>query len=178
MKTLSGYRMYFNSWIKINIYLCKPDYSNFMQSNINIKNKKASFNYTFVEKFTAGIKLAGTEIKSIRLGKASLVDTYCIFINGELFVRGLNITEYAYGTHYNHDPKQDRKLLLTKRELKKLERKSTEKGFTIVATRLFINEKGLAKLDIALAKGKQEFDKRHEIKQKDLKRDMERIRKF
>ena len=170
--------MYFNSWIKINIYLCKPDYSNFMQSNINIKNKKASFNYTFVEKFMAGIKLAGTEIKSIRLGKASLVDTYCIFINGELFVRGLNITEYAYGTHYNHDPKQDRKLLLTKRELKKLERKSTEKGFTIVATRLFINEKGLAKLDIALAKGKQEFDKRHEIKQKDLKRDMERIRKF
>lgn len=149
-----------------------------MQNKINIRNKKASFNYTFVEKYTAGIKLTGTEIKSIRLGKASLVDAYCLFINSELFVRGLSITEYAFGTHYNHDPRQDRKLLLTKRELKKLERKSTEKGFTIVATRLFINENGWAKLEIALAKGKQEFDKRHEIKKKDLKRDMERIRKF
>ena len=149
-----------------------------MQNNINIKNKKASFNYELVEKFIAGIKLAGTEIKSIRLGKASLVDAYCIFINGELFVRGLNITEYAFGTHYNHDPRQDRKLLLTKRELKKLDRKSTEKGFTIIATRLFINERGLAKLEISLAKGKQEFDKRQEIKKKDLKREMDRIRKF
>ena len=149
-----------------------------MQSNINIKNKKASFNYTFIEKYTAGIKLTGTEIKSIRLGKASLGDAYCIFINGELFIRGLNITEYAFGTHYNHDPRQDRKLLLNKRELKKLERKSTEKSLTIVATRIFINENGWAKVDIALAKGKQEFDKRHEIKKKDLNRDMERIRKF
>lgn len=149
-----------------------------MQNKINIRNKKASFNYTFVEKYIAGIKLAGTEIKSIRLGKASLVDAYCIFINGELFVRGLNITEYDFGTHYNHDPRQDRKLLLTKRELKKLERKSTDKGFTIVATKLFINENGWAKLEIALAKGKQEFDKRQEIKKKDLKRDMERVRKF
>ncbi|MFC2104239.1 SsrA-binding protein SmpB [Bacteroidota bacterium] len=149
-----------------------------MQSNINIRNKKASFNYTFIEKYTAGIKLTGTEIKSIRLGKASLGDAYCIFINNELFIRGLNITEYTFGTHYNHDPGQDRKLLLNKRELKKLERKSTEKGLTIVATRLFINENGWAKVDIALAKGKQEFDKRHEIKKKDLKRDMERVRKF
>lgn len=155
-----------------------PEKVLFMANTINIKNKKAAFNYTFVEKYTAGIKLVGTEIKSIRMGKASVVDAYCIFINGELYVRGLNITEYDYGTHYNHDPRQDRKLLLTKRELKKLERKSTEKGFTIVATRLFINDNGLAKLEIALAKGKQEFDKRHEIKKKDLKRDMERIRKF
>lgn len=149
-----------------------------MQSNINIRNKKASFNYTFIEKYTAGIKLSGTEIKSIRLGKASLGDAYCIFINGELFIRGLNITEYAFGTHYNHDPGQDRKLLLNKRELKKLERKSTEKSLTIVATRIFINENGWAKVNIALAKGKQEFDKRHEIKKKDLNRDMERIRKY
>ncbi|MFC2152894.1 SsrA-binding protein SmpB [Bacteroidota bacterium] len=149
-----------------------------MQSNINIRNKKASFNYTFIEKYVAGIKLTGTEIKSIRLGKASLVDAYCIFINNELFVRGLNITEYAFGTHTNHEPRQDRKLLLNKRELKKLERKATEKGFTIVATRLFINENGWAKIEIALARGKQEFDKRHEIKNKDLKRDMERVRKF
>jgi len=149
-----------------------------MQSKINIRNKKASFNYSFIEKYTAGIKLTGTEIKSIRLGKASLGDAYCIFINNELFIRGLNITEYAFGTHYNHEPRQDRKLLLTKKELKKLERKSTEKGLTIVATRLFINENGWAKLDIALGKGKQEFDKRNTIKQKDLNRDMERIRKF
>lgn len=149
-----------------------------MQSNINIRNKKASFNYTFIEKYTAGIKLTGTEIKSIRLGKASLGDAYCIFINGELFIRGLNITEYAFGTHYNHDPRQDRKLLLNKRELKKLERKSTEKSLTIVATRIFINENGWAKVNIALAKGKQEFDKRHEIKKKDLNRDMERVRKY
>lgn len=149
-----------------------------MQSNINIRNKKASFNYTFIEKYTAGIKLSGTEIKSIRLGKASLGNAYCIFINGELFIRGLNITEYAFGTHYNHDPGQDRKLLLNKRELKKLERKSTEKSLTIVATRIFINENGWAKVNIALAKGKQEFDKRHEIKKKDLNRDMERVRKY
>lgn len=149
-----------------------------MQSNINIRNKKASFNYEFIEKYTAGIKLTGTEIKSIRLGKASLADAYCIFIEGELFIRGLNITEYAFGTHNNHEPRQDRKLLLNKRELKKLERKSTEKGLTIVATRLFITESGWAKVDIALAKGKQEFDKRDVIKKKDLKRDMERVRKF
>jgi SsrA-binding protein len=149
-----------------------------MQNKINIRNKKATFNYTLVEKYIAGIKLTGTEIKSIRLGKASLVDAYCIFYNNELYIRGLTISEYAFGTHYNHDPNQDRKLLLTKRELKKLERKSTDKGFTIVATKLFINENGWAKVEIALAKGKQEFDKRETIKQKDLKRDMERVRKF
>lgn len=149
-----------------------------MQNNINIRNKKAGFNYTFIEKFTAGIKLTGTEIKSIRMGKVSLVDAYCVFFNGELFVRGLSISEYSFGTHYNHEPRQDRKLLLTKRELRKLERKSTEKGLTIVATRLFINEKGWAKLDIALAKGKAEYDKREDIKSKDLKRDMDRIRKY
>jgi SsrA-binding protein len=149
-----------------------------MQNKINIRNKKASFNYTFIEKYTAGIKLTGTEIKSIRLGKASLGDAYCTFYDGELFIRGLNITEYAFGTHANHEPGQDRKLLLTKKELKKLERKSTEKSLTIVATRLFINDNGWAKVDIALAKGKQEFDKRHEIKNKDLNRDMERVRKF
>lgn len=149
-----------------------------MQNKINIRNKKASFNYTFIEKYTAGIKLTGTEIKSIRLGKASLGDAYCTFYNGELFIRGLNITEYAFGTHGNHEPTQDRKLLLTKKELKKLERKSTDKGLTIVATRLFINDNGWAKVNIALAKGKQEFDKRNSIKTKDLNRDMERIRKY
>ena len=149
-----------------------------MHNNVNIRNKKARFNFALLEKFIAGIKLTGTEIKSIRLGKASLADSYCVFFNNELYIRGLNITEYAFGTHYNHEPKQDRKLLLTKRELKKLERKSTEKGLTIVATRLFVTERGWAKVEIALAKGKQEFDKREEIKQKDLKRDMDRIRKY
>jgi SsrA-binding protein len=147
-------------------------------NKINIRNKKASYDYEFIEKFTAGIKLTGTEIKSIRLGKASLGDAYCIFYNGELFIRGLSITEYAFGTHYNHEPKQDRKLLLNKKELRKLERKSVEKGFTIVAIRLFINDNGWAKVDIALARGKQEFDKRQDIKTKDLKREMQRIRKF
>ncbi|HRW63635.1 MAG TPA: SsrA-binding protein SmpB [Bacteroidales bacterium] len=149
-----------------------------MANKINIKNKKAVFNYTLIEKFIAGIKLTGTEIKSIRLGKASLVDAYCVFYNSELFIRGLNITEYDFGTHYNHVPNCDRKLLLTKRELKKLEKKSSEKGLTIVALRLFISDNGWAKVEIALAKGKQEFDKREDIKKKDLKRDMERIRKF
>ncbi len=149
-----------------------------MQNKINIQNKKAVYNYTLIEKFTAGIKLTGTEIKSIRLGKASLVDAYCVFYNNELFIRGLNISEYAFGTHYNHEPKQDRKLLLNKRELRKLERKTTVKGLTIIATRLYINENGWAKVNIALAKGKQEFDKREDIKTKDLKREMERLRKF
>jgi SsrA-binding protein len=142
-----------------------------MQNKINIRNKKAAFDFELIEKYTAGIRLTGTEIKSLRLGKASLVDSYCFF-------KGLNISEYAFGTHYNHEPKRDRKLLLNNKELKKIERKSTEKGLTIVATRLFITENGWAKVDIALAKGKKEYDKREEIKRKDLKRDMERIRKY
>jgi len=146
--------------------------------NINIRNKKAGFNYTFIEKYIAGIKLTGTEIKSIRSSNANLADAYCIFYNNELFIRGLSISEYSFGTHSNHEPSQDRKLLLTKKELKKLERKSTVKGLTIVAIRLFINDRGWAKVEIALAKGKQEFDKRETIKQKDQKRDMDRIRKY
>lgn len=149
-----------------------------MQNKINIKNKKAYFDYELIEKFTAGIRLTGTEIKSLRLGKASLVDSFCFFVNHELYIKGLNISEYAFGTHGNHEPKRERKLLLTKKELKKLERKSTEKGLTIIATRVFITEAGWAKVNIALAKGKKEYDKREEIKRKDLKRDMERIRKF
>jgi len=149
-----------------------------MQNAINIKNKKAGFDFEFIDKFIAGIKLTGTEIKSIRGGKASLVDTYCYFVDHELYVRGLNISEYFFGTHYNHEPKRDRKLLLTKRELNKLERKVSEKGFTIVATRLFITDKGWAKLEIALARGKQEFDKRENIKDRDVKRDMDRAKRI
>ena len=148
-----------------------------MQNQINIKNKKASFSYEFIDKYVAGIKLTGTEIKSIRGGKVNLTDAYCYFVDHELFVRGLNISEYTFGTHYNHEPKRDRKLLLTRKELNKLERKVTEKGLTIVALRLFIAENGWAKLEIALAKGKQEFDKREDIKKRDTERDMDRIRK-
>ena len=149
-----------------------------MQNNINIKNKKAGFSYEFIDKYIAGIKLTGTEIKSIRGGKASLVDTYCYFVDHELYVRGLNISEYSFGAHYNHEPKRDRKLLLTKRELNKLERKVSEKGLTIVALRLFITDSGWAKLEIALARGKQEFDKREDIKKKDIKRDMDRLKRI
>lgn len=146
-------------------------------SDIQVRNKKASHDFEFLEKFIAGIQLTGTEIKSIRLGKASLVDCYCYFNRGELFVKGMHVSEYWWGNLNNHDPKRDRRLLLTKKELIKLERKSQEKGLTIVAIRLFINEKGLAKLEIALSKGKHEFDKREDIKMRDAKREMDRAMK-
>jgi len=147
-------------------------------STINIKNKKASFNYEFTEKLIAGVQLTGTEIKSIRQGKASLVDAYCIFKNNELWVKNMHISEYSHGNIYNHEPKRDRKLLVTSRELRKFEKKVQERGFAIVATRLFINERGLAKLEIALAKGKREYDKREDIKQKDSKRELDRLKKI
>jgi len=142
-------------------------------SNIEIKNKKASFEYEFIEKFTAGLQLCGTEIKSIRLGKASLVDSYCLFENGELWVK-MHITEYDFGSHYNHNPKRDRKLLLTRRELSRLQRKVVASGLTIIPIRLYLSEKGWAKIDIALARGKKAYDKREDLKLKDAKRDMER----
>lgn len=147
------------------------------QPSVNIKNKRATFDYEFVETFTAGIVLTGTEIKSIRLGKASLVDTYCFFARGELWVKNMHITEYFYGSYNNHTVRRDRKLLLNKKEIKKLERSTKETGFTIIPVRMFINEKGLAKLVIALAKGKKQYDKRESLKEKDDKRDMDRIRK-
>lgn len=143
-------------------------------SNINIKNKRASFDYEFIDTFVAGLVLTGTEIKSIRLGKASLVDTYCYFAKGELWVKNMHIAEYFYGSYNNHAARRERKLLLQKKELKKLERSTKETGFTIVPTRLFINEKGLAKLVIALAKGKKQYDKREALKEKDDKRMMDR----
>jgi SsrA-binding protein len=145
---------------------------------INIKNRKASHDFEFVEKFIAGIVLGGTEIKSIRQGKANLVDAYCHFSGDELWVSGMHIAEYSFGSYNNHDPKQDRKLLLKRRELDKLRKKSQEKGFTIVATRLFINDRGLAKLEIALAKGKKEYDKRQDIKERDSQREIARLRKI
>ena len=141
---------------------------------INIKNKRASFDYEFVDTYKAGIVLTGTEIKSIRMGKASLVDTFCYFIRGELWVKNMHIAEYFYGSYNNHTARRDRKLLLNRKELRKLERDSQAPGFTIVPTRLFINEKGLAKLVIALAKGKKQFDKRETLKEKDARREMDR----
>ncbi len=148
-----------------------------MENRINIKNKKAYFDYEVIEKYVAGIKLTGTEIKSIRKGKASLVDSYCYFANNELWVTNMRISEYDQGSYNNHDPYRDRKLLLNRKELNKLEKKVREKGLTIVVLRLFINENGLAKLDIGLSRGKKEYDKRESIKEKDIKRDMERMGK-
>ena len=144
---------------------------------INIKNKKASFDYEFIDTYTAGIVLTGTEIKSIRMGKASLVDTYCYFINGELWVKNMHVAEYFYGSYNNHAARRDRKLLLERKELRKLKQAVKNPGFTIVPMRLFINEKGLAKLVIALARGKHEYDKRESIKERDDKREMDRIRR-
>ena len=144
-------------------------------TNINIKNKRASFDYEFVDTYTAGIVLTGTEIKSIRQGKAGLVDTFCFFSKGALWVKNMHIAEYFYGSYNNHAARRDRKLLLNKKELRKLERGTRETGFTIVPVRLFINEKGLAKLVIALAKGKKQYDKREALKEKDDKRMMDRM---
>ncbi len=146
--------------------------------NIVIKNKKASHDYEFLEKFIAGIKLTGTEIKSIRLGKAALSDSYCLFSGGELFIKGMHISEYWWGNLNNHDPLRLRKLLLTSRELNKIERKVKETGHTIVVIKVFINDRGLAKAEIAIAKGKKEYDKRETLKRKDASREMERLRKF
>ncbi|MDG5799922.1 SsrA-binding protein SmpB [Marinilabiliaceae bacterium ANBcel2] len=148
-----------------------------MASRINIKNKRAFFDYEIIEKYVAGIQLAGTEIKSIRAGKAGLVDSFCYFSRGELWVKGINIAEYFYGTYNNHKPARERKLLLQKKELKKLLRKTKETGLTIIPLRLFINERGFAKLQIGLAKGKKKYDKRESLKQKDAKRDMDRAKK-
>jgi len=149
-----------------------------MKNKINIKNKRAYFDYEILEKFVAGLVLTGTEIKSIRMGKVSLVDSYCFIRNGEIFVRGMQIAEYKYGTYYNHDPDRDKKLLMSRGEIKRLDRKTRESGNTIITLRLFIASSGYAKLEIALAKGKKQYDKRETIKQKDAKRQMERLQKY
>jgi SsrA-binding protein len=143
-------------------------------NKINIRNKKASFEYFLIEEFNAGIILTGTEIKSVREGKANIADAFCNFKGEELFVIGMHIAEYTYGTYNNHVAKRDRKLLLNKKEIKKLFGKVKEKGFTIVPTLLYINEKGLAKLTIAVAKGKHSYDKRDSLKEKDIKREIDK----
>jgi len=146
-------------------------------TRINIRNKRASFDYELIERFAAGVQLVGTEIKSIRLGKANLVDSYCYFVKGELWLKGMRVSEYFYGTYNNHQPERDRKLLLKKKELQKLERKTKESGLTIVPVKIFLNERGFAKVEIALARGKKMHDKRETLKNKDASREMDRVKK-
>ena len=146
------------------------------KTNVHIKNRRASFDYEILDRYTAGIQLYGTEIKSIRESKASLADTYCIFQSGELWVKQMNIAEYRFGSYANHEVRRDRKLLLTRKELRKLERQTKESGKTIIPLLLFINERGLAKLEIALCQGKHDYDKRRSIQERDAKRDMDRLR--
>ncbi len=145
------------------------------QKDINIKNRRATFDYEIVETFTAGMVLTGTEIKSIRGGHASLVDTFCYVNNGEVWVKNMNIAEYFYGTYNNHAARRDRKLLLNRKEIARLQTNGRDAGFTIVPLRLFINERGLAKLVIGIARGKKEYDKRQSIKERDDKRAMARL---
>ncbi len=145
-----------------------------IQQKVSIKNRRASFDYSFIEKYIAGIVLVGTEIKAIREGKASLVDSYCFFKNDELFIKNLNISHYTEGNVYNHEPTRERKLLLNRQELIKIKKKLTDKGITIVPTLLFTSDSGYAKLEIALAKGKKLYDKREDLKTKDLNREMNR----
>lgn len=145
-----------------------------LKSDVNIKNRRASFDYLILDRYVAGIQLFGTEIKSIRDGKASLVDTYCIFIGNELWVKQMHISEYRFGSYSNHDVKRDRKLLLTRKELRKLDRLTRESGKTIIPLRLFITEKGFAKLEIGLCQGKHTYDKRDTLRKADDQRELQR----
>ena len=147
-------------------------------TTIRIKNKKAFFDYEIIDQYTAGIQLYGTEVKSIRDSKLSFSDAYCIFINDELWLRGIHISEYMFGSYNNHTPKRDRKLLLNKKELAKIMKKTKEKSLTIVPLVIFFSKSGFVKLDIGVARGKKQFDKRENLKQKDSKRVMDRAMKF
>lgn len=147
------------------------------QKKINIRNKRAAFDYEILEEWTAGVVLAGTEIKSVRAGKVSLTDSYCYFDRGELWIRGVNIAEYAWGTCNNHVPRRDRKLLLTRRELAKLQRAAQDKGLTVVGLRMFLSERGWAKIVIGLGRGRKSFDKREYLKANDAKREMDKAMK-
>ena len=147
------------------------------QKKINIRNKRATFDYEILEEWVAGVVLVGTEIKSIRAGKASMSDSFCYFDKGELWIRGVNIAEYAWGTCNNHAPRRDRKLLLTRREISKLEAATKQPGFTIVPILVFIDEHGRAKVDVALCRGKKEYDKRQTLKEKEDRREMDRAMK-
>ncbi len=147
------------------------------EKNIQIKNRRAAYDFEWVERYTAGIVLTGTEIKSVRAGKASIGEGYCYFKNGELWVKNIHIAEYPQASHNNHEPGRERKLLLKKKELRKLELKNREKGYTIIPMRLFISERGWAKMEIALARGKRKYDKRQSIREREEKRNLDRLRK-
>lgn len=144
-------------------------------SQVNIKNRRATFDYEITETFTAGMVLTGTEIKSIRAGKAGLTDSYCIVENGEVWVKGMNIAEYFYGSYNNHVARRDRKLLLNRKEINRLAKAAEDVGFTIVPLRIFISERGLAKLVIGIGRGKKQYDKRQSIKEREDKRNMDRF---
>ncbi len=145
--------------------------------NINIRNKRATFDYEIIEEYVAGVVLVGTEIKSIRLGKAALTDSYCYFEDGELWIRGVNIAEYAWGTCNNHVPRRDRKLLLNRKELVKLQRSSQDRGLTVVGLRMFLNDRGLVKIVVGLARGRKAYDKREYLKENDARREMDKAMK-
>lgn len=146
--------------------------------SVEIKNKRAKFDYEWLDTFTAGLQLVGTEVKSIRMGKASIAEAYCYMTGGELFIKGMNVTEWSHGNIFNHDPIRERKLLLSKRELDKIDKALKDQGTTIVPTKLFISEKGWIKLNIAVAKGKKNYDKRQSLKEKDAKRDLARLKSY
>ena len=162
--------------IKVSVHLLVifPNFVIAMSTEINIKNKKAKYEFEFIDTYIAGIVLTGTEIKSIRNGKASIMESYGVLNKGEVIIRNMYIQEYENGTHYNHQPRRDRILLLNKSEISKIDRKIKAKGLTLVPVKLFINKKGLAKLEIAIAKGKKIHDKREDLKLKDAKREMDR----
>ena len=146
--------------------------------SVEIKNKRAKFDYEWLDTYTAGLQLVGTEAKSIRMGKASIAEAYCYMTGGELFIKGMNVTEWSHGNIFNHDPIRERKLLLSKRELDKIDKALKDQGTTVVPTKLFISEKGWIKLNIAVAKGKKNYDKRQSLKEKDAKRDLARLKSY
>tara|TARA_B100000925_G_scaffold239751_1_gene188856 strand:- start:602 stop:1048 length:447 start_codon:yes stop_codon:yes gene_type:complete len=146
--------------------------------SVEIKNKRAKFDYEWLDTYTAGLQLVGTEVKSIRMGKASIAEAYCYMSEGELFIKSMNVTEWSHGNIFNHDPIRERKLLLSKRELDKIDKALKDQGVTVVPTKLFISEKGWIKLNIAVAKGKKNYDKRQSLKEKDAKRDLARLKSY
>ncbi len=146
--------------------------------SVEIKNKRAKFDYEWLDTYTAGLQLVGTEVKSIRMGKASIAEAYCYMTGGELFIKGMNVTEWSHGNIFNHDPIRERKLLLSTRELDKIDKALKDQGTTVVPTKLFISEKGWIKLNIAVAKGKKNYDKRQSLKEKDAKRDLARLKSY
>ena len=175
-RTINSLQNYNFFCILANFFVPLRDFMR-LKSNVNIKNRRATFDYEVLERYTAGIQLFGTEIKSIRESKASLVDTYCQFVGNELWVKQMHIAEYRFGSYANHEAKRDRKLLLNRKELNKLQRSLQDRGLTVVGLRLFLNERGFAKIVIGLARGRKAYDKREYLKENDAKREMDKAMK-